>query len=719
MSIKGRFWLLVGLFLSALTIAASINWFSSSQQKAMMDEIADALVASQAVGNISHLMESNQSQVLYALQYDPANPALAAAHYFPVELYYDQIKTNVDLINENWASYLNTQTAKIVKEETELFQLVRGEYLKVGLLDIIALMKENRFSDAYTHFQQQTEPLLLNARPMAEMIGSKVSERVNSLQKTAEQLTEQMSLLMQSIVLITILIGSFLAFYSIRMISASLQAAQNWAESIATTGRLGERMNFSHRDEISIMLTHIQGVFVHLDEGMKEARRVVSAIAQADFSQRMQGEYNGDMQDLQLGVNGSAESVAFMMRELEQVMHSLEQGKFDVKMDARVPEGFRHMVEKGLGSIHAVVEEINRVMTEMDMANFSARIGAEAQGSLKLMKDKVNHAMDTIDQVINAIVIVMEAQSKGDLTQTLTNSAQYQGQFLELQQALSLSIEQIKQAVEQAIEISAIVNEEAMQVSQGAYDLSDRVQKQAVALEKTTTTMDEMAHEVQSNTANARNVADLALAVREQSLAGASVMQETIAAMQSIRVSSSKIADIVTLIDGIAFQTNLLALNAAVEAARAGEHGRGFAVVAGEVRALAQKSASAAKDIKTLIQDSVNRIEVGTNLADKSGAMLQDITAAVANVAGMIDEIAKVSHEQSEGIGQVRAAIAQIDDVTQQNAALVEETTAAAQHLSEQANRLRDSMNFFSLATQSTSQKMQTERLISDQKKTE
>jgi methyl-accepting chemotaxis protein len=195
-------------------------------------------------------------------------------------------------------------------------------------------------------------------------------------------------------------------------------------------------------------------------------------------------------------------------------------------------------------------------------------------------------------------------------------------------------------------------------------------------------------------------------------------MQETIAAMQSIRVSSSKIADIVTLIDGIAFQTNLLALNAAVEAARAGDHGRGFAVVAGEVRALAQKSASAAKDIKTLIQDSVNRIEVGTNLADKSGAMLQDITAAVANVAGMIDEIAKVSHEQSEGIGQVRAAIAQIDDVTQQNAALVEETTAAAQHLSEQANRLRDSMNFFNLTTHSASQKTQTVRFISHQKTT-
>lgn len=698
MSIKGRFWLLVGLFLSALTITASINWFSSSQQKAMMDEIADTLIASQAVGNISRLMESNQSQVLYALQYDPANPILAAAHYFPVELYYDQIQTNVDLINENWTSYLNTQTAHVIKEETELFQLVRGEYLKVGLLDMIALMKDNRFTDAYTHFQQQTEPLLLNARPMAEMIGHKVSERVQNLQHAAEQLSERMNLILQSIVLIAIIIGFLLAFYSIRIIASSLHAAQTWAERIASTGRLNERMDVSHRDEISSMLAHIQGVFVHLDEGMKEARRVVSAIAQADFSQRMQGQYNGDMRDLQLGVNGSAESVAFMMRELEQVMQSLEQGQFNVKMDARVPEGFRHMVEKGLGSIHAVVEEINHVMAEMNIANFSARIGAEAQGSLKQMKDKVNHAMDTIDQVINAIVLVMEAQSKGDLTQTLTSSVPYQGQFLELQQALTLSIEQIKQAVEQAIEIAAIVNEEAMQVSQGAGNLSDRVQKQAVALEKTTITMDEMAHEVQNNTANARSVADLALAVREQSLTGASVMQETIAAMQSIRVSSSKIADIVTLIDGIAFQTNLLALNAAVEAARAGEHGRGFAVVAGEVRALAQKSANAAKDIKTLIQESVNRIEVGTNLADKSGAMLQDITAAVANVAGMIDEIAKVSHEQNEGIGHVRAAIAQIDEVTQQNAALVEETTAAAQHLSEQANRLRDSMNFFSLA---------------------
>lgn len=165
--------------------------------------------------------------------------------------------------------------------------------------------------------------------------------------------------------------------------------------------------------------------------------------------------------------------------------------------------------------------------------------------------------------------------------------------------------------------------------------------------------------------------------------------------MQSIKESSSKISDIVTIIDSIAFQTNLLALNAAVEAARAGEHGRGFAVVASEVRALAGKSADAAKDIKALINDSVSRIENGTHLADKSGEMLNGIAGSIEHVAGMIEEIANASNEQSVGIGQVHLAIADIDRVTQENAALVEETTAAAESLSTEANNLRNAMAFF------------------------
>jgi methyl-accepting chemotaxis protein len=239
------------------------------------------------------------------------------------------------------------------------------------------------------------------------------------------------------------------------------------------------------------------------------------------------------------------------------------------------------------------------------------------------------------------------------------------------------------------------VNEAAAQVSQGSSDLSGRVQEQAAALEETSATMNEMAAAVQTNTQNAKKVAELAHQVQHHAGAGVDVMQQTISAMQSIKESSSKIADIVTIIDGIAFQTNLLALNAAVEAARAGEHGRGFAVVAGEVRALAQKSAEAAKDIKDLINDSVNRIEAGTQLADKSGDMLSGITGSIEQVATMIESIANASAEQTQGISQVHRAMADIDRVTQENAALVEETTVAAESLSTEAKHLKENMSFF------------------------
>jgi len=330
----------------------------------------------------------------------------------------------------------------------------------------------------------------------------------------------------------------------------------------------------------------------------------------------------------------------------------------------------------------------------MQQGAFDARVEVETSGSLLLMKDSVNNSMSVLSQAINAIITIVTAQSMGDLTNTLPDG-DFKGQLNDLKNAINNSSVKVKDSIVQAINASNIVNAAANQVSQGSSDLSSRVQEQAAAIEQTSATMHEMTSAVQANTINARKVSDLAHQVQGQSVDGAAVMQQTIGAMQSIRESSHKISDIVTLIDGIAFQTNLLALNAAVEAARAGEHGRGFAVVAGEVRTLAQKSAEAAKDIKVLINDSVTRVENGTLLAEKSGQMLTDITGSVKEVAGMIEEIANASNEQATGINQVHTAIAQIDAVTQQNAALVEETTAAAESLSKEADHLRENMSFF------------------------
>jgi methyl-accepting chemotaxis protein len=461
---------------------------------------------------------------------------------------------------------------------------------------------------------------------------------------------------------------------------------------VATTQTFKTRLPAT-ADEFNVLNQSFNQLLGNLDQSISEANHVVGAIANADFAQRMTGQYVGDLAVLKEGINRSATSVSFMMAELETVMQGLNAGKFDVRMDAKVPQAFRDLVEKALLSINQVIIDINTVMTQMSQGNFGARVNANAQGALLSMKGNINSSMDQIELAMKNITTIITYQSQGDLTHECKLT--FAGQLETTRLALNATNQRLKDVVEQAVSASSIVNDAASQVSQGSADLSARVQEQAAALEQTSSTMNEMATAVQANTANARKVADLTNQVQNQATDGVQVMQQTIGAMQSIKESSSKISDIVTIIDSIAFQTNLLALNAAVEAARAGEHGRGFAVVASEVRALAGKSADAAKDIKTLITDSVTRIENGTHLADKSGEMLNGIAGSIHQVASMIDQIATASNEQSVGINQVHRAIADIDKVTQENAALVEETTAAAESLSTEANNLRNNMAFF------------------------
>lgn len=695
MSIKVRLWVLVAMFLVALASAAVINLISSSKQQVLMHEIADALVASQSLGEVGRLLESNQANLLSALQYDPAlADTLAATHYFPASLYFDQVSANAKLIDENWEVYLKTTTASALKGETELFQMVRGEYINVGLMGLVKLMEAGNYKDAYIHFQQQTEPLLLNARPVVALISDKVKERVHNLQMQAEHITRVMTWVLQALVGFAILFGALVAVYTVRTIMANLNAGRAWANRLVSMGELGHKIALKHKDEISEMLLDIQNAFAQIDHSMIQARQVVGAIANADFNTRMTGSYVGDLAELQQGINASADSVSFMMAELEKIMQSLQAGRFNVKMDSRVPEAFRNSVEAALQSMDAVISDIGRVMAEMNKGNFDARVRVPAQGDLLAMKAAINSSMQNTAHIIQAVIAVVEAQSQGDLTQNLPEGV-YVGRFDDLEKAMTYSARKVADAVSQAITVSNSVNTAASQVSQSALNLSARMQEQASALEETSATMSEMAHAVQTNTENAHKVAELSEQVKEQSVNGMLVMQQTITAIQSIRESSIKISEIVSIIDGIAFQTNLLALNAAVEAARAAEHGRGFAVVASEVRALAAKSADAARDIKQLIDDSVNRIQVGTKLTEESGAVLNDITASISEVTARIHDIADASHEQSVDIGQVNLAIVKLDQVTQENRQLVEETSSAATCLQQEADSLHEGMSFF------------------------
>jgi methyl-accepting chemotaxis protein len=226
------------------------------------------------------------------------------------------------------------------------------------------------------------------------------------------------------------------------------------------------------------------------------------------------------------------------------------------------------------------------------------------------------------------------------------------------------------------------------EIAQGTQDLSARTEQQAAALEETASSMEELTATVKQNADHAHEASKLAVAASEVAVKGGAVVSEVVGTMASINESSKRIAEIIGVIDGIAFQTNILALNAAVEAARAGEQGRGFAVVASEVRSLAQRSAAAAREIKELIDDSVEKVNAGTQLADKAGNTMNEVVASVKRVTGIIGEIADASAEQTSGIDQVNQAIAAMDQATQQNAALVEQSAAAAAGMREQADSL-------------------------------
>ena len=291
---------------------------------------------------------------------------------------------------------------------------------------------------------------------------------------------------------------------------------------------------------------------------------------------------------------------------------------------------------------------------------------------------------DSFDKIAGGdLTVRVEAGSSNEIGQLMAAVKR-------MQESLTRTVTAVRRGVDE-------INVGSREISAGNTDLSSRTEQQAASLEETAASMEQLASTVKQNADNARQANQLAASASDVAERGGSAVSEVVNTMQGISASSRKISEIVSVIDGIAFQTNILALNAAVEAARAGEQGKGFAVVAGEVRSLAQRSAQAAKEIKGLIEDSVSKVGAGSQQVERAGATMQEIVASVKRVTDIMGEISAASDEQSSGIDQVNRAVSQMDEVTQQNAALVEEAAAAAGSLQEQAERLVQAVAVFKI----------------------
>ncbi len=494
----------------------------------------------------------------------------------------------------------------------------------------------------------------------------------------------------------------FLTWFAARRIGHSIVApvrlAAHVADSIAK-GVLDVHIDSSAQSELGQMLRSMSAMQRELQRLAAAQNTMVDQHEAGHLSYRIRatdfpgayGEMAGRVNDL------VATPIAVTMR-LVEVVSAYARGDFSVDMDRL--KGEAAVVTEGIDGVKAsflaINGEILKLVEAAARGDFSARgDGARFSNDFRRMIDGLNRLMEVSDHGLGEVSRVLALVSKGDLTSTMEGD--YSGAFADLKNHVNMTIEQLIRIVNEIGDATAAINQVAREMTSATSSMSTRTESQAASLEETASSMEEMTATVKANADNARQASQVAQKSSDVAAKGSVAVNEVVRTMDSIADSSKKIVDIIGAIDGIAFQTNILALNAAVEAARAGEQGRGFGVVASEVRQLAHRSAAAAKEIRILIQDSAERVMEGSRLVGVAGKTMGEVGAEVGRVTTIISQIATASAEQSSGIDQVNMTVTQMDQATQQNAAMVEEVSASAKLMEDQSKVLARSFAVFRL----------------------
>lgn len=547
----------------------------------------------------------------------------------------------------------------------------------------------------------------------SEALGKAASARVDKATQALAATRTRAAAGQISIALVCLLLGATLCAVTTRSITRPLGRAVQIAQAVAD-GKLDNDIDTMGTDETGQVLASLETMQRSLRErAARDRERSDSDLARADrdgaaalengrirtaLDRVSVGAMLADTEGKIVYLNDAMQALmrhlaGEMRQQMPQVNPELILGS-SLDLFHQVPVFQRNLLT-GLAGAHTadfkLGEKSLRIVASPVADSAGNRVGTIVQWYDRTQEVAIEEEVQTM--VARAI--------DGDLTARILEEGK-EGFFKSLAAGMNRLVGNMADVIRSISTAAAEVASGADEISRGNVDLSQRTEEQASSLEETASSMEQMTSAVKSSADNAAQANQLAVAARDQAERGGAVVQSAVIAMGDINTSSKKIADIIDVIDDIAFQTNLLALNAAVEAARAGEQGRGFAVVASEVRNLASRSAAAAKEIKGLIQDSVVKVDDGAKLVDASGKVLQEIVGGVKKVTDMVAEIAASSREQASGIDQVNKAVTQMDEVTQQNAALVEEAAAAAQSLTQQAANLTQMMIRFEVGTVST-----------------
>ena len=741
LKVGGRLNALAAFFGILLLLGAAVGLNGMAQGNAALERLYQRqLEPMLALEKVLALTGENRGELLLALQHEPGTP-VAKAHAHGLSRHTEALARNRQAIEALQQRYLEQSGLK-EDETARAFVSTRQRYLAEGVAPALAALERGRYREASALILERVNPL------HAELVrqGALLAERELALARAEYAAAQSRFNTVTTLVAIGLMLAAVVGWQLAGLIRRSVVGPLGEANRVfgaIAEGRLDSPIAIAGRDELAELLHQLRAMQNRLAAEVGEMRRlneengrIRKALDKASTNMMIA---DNDCNILYLNESvrvlfGTAE--ADIRKELPNFAAA---GLLGANIDVfhKDPARIRRMIEAMRGEHRASIRlggrtfsqitnpvfdaDGARIGTVVEWNDLTAQVAAEAElaqmqeaalagdfsgqlalagkdGFFRELAERMNQLNRVVEAGLTETAVALKAMAAGDLTRHV--EGEQRGLFGRLKDDTNACIDNLRRMVGEIIESAESVRLATDELTSANIELSARTQQTASSLEETAAGMEELAAAVKSNAESAGETSQMALRTNDSARRGGETVGRMVDTMRSIEESGRRIAEIIALIDNIAFQTNILALNAAVEAARAGEQGRGFAVVAGEVRALAQRSAAAAKEIKGLIADSVARVEQGSRQAAEAGASIEEVVAAVDEVTRLMEQVANTSQEQTAGIEQVTETVSQIDEATQQNATLVEEVAATGETLGGQVQNLVASVRNFRLGAE-------------------